>query len=117
MVTTDWELGSWDERDAEVERAEEIEMVRTAFEEEGGPSVIVHDPIEFRARTLVRIQGPGGTFWYETGGRTCPNIYDRSWVENWRTYVDAVSDWVDAEEADADLWPGTAHPCHPAWDE
>lgn len=104
------------EQEAE-ERAEEIERVWTALFQEGGSSFAVHDPIVFPDRTLLHVQGPGGDFWYESGGRTWTNIYDRRWVGEWRAYQAAVEENVTTALLDEDLMPGTMDPNHPCWDE
>ena len=115
MVTTDWEIGNREQQEEVERRAEEMEIWIRAFEEAAGPGVVVHDPIEFRDRSLLRVEAPGGEVWYESGGRTYANVWDQlpAW-RDWLAWVEARANELSQE---ADLWPGSADPCHPAWDE
>lgn len=109
-----WEVEEWERQDEIERQALMLRCAAHAFAIEAGGRFTVHDPIVFPDRTLLRVTGPDGEYWYESGGRCYANV--RGQRPEWRAYLAAVEKTTNELLEEEDLWPGTADPNHPAWD-
>lgn len=111
-----WQVAYWEEQDEAERQALEFECVAHAFRIEANEHITVHDPLVFPTRTLLRVTGPDGEVWYESGREILyRNI--RGQRAEWEAFLAAVEQTANDLLEDDALWPGSADPNHPEWDK